>query len=58
VGQVLGLLAFVVGLAVLAGTAWALLAGGLVTALVCALVEAGELDRQRAAAAASAARGA
>jgi hypothetical protein len=58
VGQVLGLAAFVVGLAVLAGTAWALLAGGLVTALVCALVEAGEIDRRRAAAAAPADRGA
>lgn len=42
IGQVAGLLVFVVGLALLAGVAWALLAGGLALTLWCALVEAGQ----------------
>lgn len=44
IGQVLGLVALLAGLYLIAGLAWALIVGGLVLAALCVLAE---LSRQR-----------
>lgn len=50
-GQIAGLAAFVFGLFLLAGLSWALVTGGLVVTLWCAVAEAMLVDRRSGASA-------